>query len=189
MRKLPALTAWGKARFDAAKPQRGPRGVAVSETDDLVYQCFPPGVPRIYIHPFPFEIVQTPAHMTFLYEYVHTVRSVYLDSPHPKGPIEWWMGDSRGHWEGDTLVIDVVHFTDQTRFDRSGNYHSTALHVVERYTMTDADHIRYDVTIEDPQAFTRPWSISMPLYRRQERDMQLLDYECYAFTETARDWK
>ena len=79
-------------------------------------------------------------------------------------------------------------FRSQTRFDRSGNYHSTALHVIERYTMTDPDHLRYDVTIEDPQVFTRPWAISMPLYRRQERDMQLLDYECYAFAEMAKDW-
>ena len=85
------------------------------------------------------------------------------------GPIEWFMGDSRGRWEGDTLVVDVVHFTDQTWFDRSGNFHSAALHVVERYTPIDANHINYEATIEDPKVFTRPWKMSMALYRRLDR--------------------
>jgi hypothetical protein len=156
-------------------------------TEDSEAKCYMVGVPRITYMPYPFQIVQTPTHFTFLYEYVHTVRSIYMDMPHPKGPIEWWMGDSRGHWEGDTLVVDVVHFTDQTRLDRAGNYHSPALHVVERYTLTDRDQIQYEATIEDPTVFSRPWKISMPLYRRAEKDAQLLDYECYAFLETARD--
>jgi hypothetical protein len=156
-------------------------------TDDPEAKCYMVGVPRITYMPYPFQIVQTPAHFTFLYEYVHTVRSIYVDSPHPKGPIQWWMGDSRARWDGDTLVVDVVHFTDQTRFDRAGNYHSEALHVVERYRLTDADHIAYSATIEDPSVYSRPWTISMPLYRRAEKDIQILDYECYAFRETNRD--
>ena len=118
---------------------------------------------------------------------MHTVRSIYVDSPHPKGPINWWMGDSRAHWDRDTLVIDVVHFTDQTRFDRAGNYHSEALHVVERYTLTTPDLIQYEATIEDPNVFSRPWTIQMPLYRRKEPNAQLLDYECYGFLESAKD--
>jgi hypothetical protein len=96
------------------------------------------------------------------------------------------MGDSRGRWEGNTLVVDVIHFTDQTWFDRAGNFHSEALHVVERYTPADRDHLTYEVTIEDPKVFTRPWKMTMPLYRRQERNVQLLDYECYTLLQEER---
>jgi hypothetical protein len=150
-------------------------------TADPEARCYLPGVPRITYMPYPFEIVQTPKQIAILYEYVHAMRNVYMDSPHPAGPIEWWMGDSRAHWEGDTLVVDVVHFTDRTWFDRAGNFHSDALHVVERYTRLGRDLMTYEVTIEDPKVFTRPWKMSMPLYRRQEKNIQLLEYECYAF--------
>jgi hypothetical protein len=150
---------------------------------DPVNKCFLPGVPRATYMGFPFQIVQTPNQVTMLYEYAHTVRNVFMNSPHPKGPIEWWMGDSRGRWEGDTLVVDVVHFNDQTWFDRAGNHHSEALHVVERYTPIDRDHLTYEVTIEDPKVFTRSWKMSMPLYRRIDRNMQILEYECAAFEE------
>ena len=145
------------------------------------------GVPRITYMPYPFQIVQTPTQVTMLYEYVHTVRPIYLNSQHPRGPLAWWMGDSRARWEGDTLVVDVVHFTDRTTFDRSGNYHSVALHVVERYTRTGPDHLLYEATIEDPEVFSRPWNISMPLYRRQEADVRILEYECYAYLVAQRD--
>jgi hypothetical protein len=93
------------------------------------------------------------------------------------------MGWSRGSWDGDTLVVDVTSMGDQTWFDRAGNYHSDALHVVERYTRTDPDHLTYEATIEDPKTFTRPWKISMPLYRRVEKNMQLLEYKCVEFAE------
>jgi hypothetical protein len=156
-------------------------------TDDPEAKCQMPGVPRITYMPYPFQIAQTPTQVTILYEYVHTFRNIYLNSPHPKGPISWWMGDSRAKWEGDTLVVDVVHFTDQTWFDRSGNYHSDALHVIERYTRTGPDHMLYEATIEDPKVFSRPWKISLPLYRRQEANARLLEYECYAYLETERD--
>jgi hypothetical protein len=132
--------------------------------------------------PYPFQIVHSPNQVTILYEYVHAVRHIFMSgSPHPGGHIDWWMGDSRGRWEGDTLVVDVIHFDDRTWFDRAGNFHSDALHVVERYTPIDLDHINYEVTIEDPKVFTRPWKMSMPLYRHKERNFQLLEYECYAF--------
>ena len=148
-------------------------------------KCYLPGVPRLVYMPFPFQIVQTPRELTFLHEFVHAVRYVFMDGkPHPPAPIEWWLGDSRGRWEGDTLVVDVVHFNDQTWFDRAGNFHSTALHLVERFTLLDADHIQYDVRVEDPKVFTRPWDMSMVLYRRRERNVQLFDYECYGF-----DWE
>jgi len=145
-------------------------------------KCYLPGVPRITYMPYPFQIVHSPNQVTILYEYVHAVRHIFMSgSPHPEGHIDWWMGDSRGRWEGDTLVVDVIHFDDRTWFDRAGNFHSDALHVVERYTPIDLDHINYEVTIEDPKVFTRPWKMSMPLYRHKERNFQLLEYECYAF--------
>lgn len=149
-------------------------------------RCWLPGVPRATYMGFPFQIVQTPSQVSILYEYAHAVRNIFMESPHPDGPIEWWMGDSRGTWDGDTLVVDVVHFTNQTWFDKAGNHHSELLHVVERYTLMDANYISYEVTIEDPNVFTRPWTMRMPLYRRLESNMQLLDYECSAFDEAFR---
>jgi hypothetical protein len=151
-------------------------------TTDPENECFLPGVPRITYMPYPLQIVQTPDYVAIAYEYVHAFRIIYTNgTPHPKGPLEFWMGDSRGHWEGNTLVVDVVHFNDATWFDRAGNFHSDALHVVERYSAAGPNHLTYDVTIEDPKVFTRPWKMSMPLYRRQEKGAQLLEYECYAF--------
>jgi hypothetical protein len=144
--------------------------------------CYLPGVPRITYMPFPFQVFQFADRVAILYEYLHTTREIYVDgSPHPNLVAEFWMGDSRGHWEKDTLVVDVTLFTDQTWFDRAGNFHSDGLHVVERYTRSGPDHMRYDVTIEDPKVFTRPWKMSMPLYRRQETNTQILEYECYAY--------
>ena len=156
-------------------------------TEDPEAKCFMPGVPRITYLPYPFQIVQSADQVTILYEYAHVFRNIYINSEHPPGPIQWWMGDSRAHWEGETLVVDVIHFTDQTWFDRSGNFHSEELHVVERYTLTGPDHMLYEATIEDPKVFSRPWSMSMPLYRRQEANVQILEYECGAYLEEARD--
>jgi len=150
-------------------------------TLDPEAKCYLPGVPRLNYMPFPFQIVQTPDEIITMYEYVHAVRYIFMKGAHPKGPIDWWLGDSRGRWEGDTLVVDVVHFNDQTWFDRAGNFHSDALHLIERYTPIGPDHIQYDVTVEDPKVFTRPWNMSMILYRHKEKLFQLFDYECYAF--------
>jgi hypothetical protein len=150
-------------------------------TADPETKCYQPGIPRVTYMPFPFRIVQAAEQVTIFYEYIHAVRNIYMNSEHPRGPIDWWMGDSRGRWEGNTLVVDVVHFTDQTWLDRSGNFHSEALHVVERYTRTGPDHILYEATIEDPKVFTRPWKMSMPLYRRQEPNVELMEYECYMY--------
>lgn len=153
-------------------------------TDDPEANCYLVGVPRLTYMPYPFQIVQTPRQVTFLYEYVHAIRNVYMEGPHPEGTIQWWLGDSRGSWDGDTFVVDVIHFTDQTWLDRSGNYHSDALHVVERYTLTGPDHMLYEATIEDSKVFSRPWTINMPLYRRQEENARLLEYECFAYEYT-----
>jgi hypothetical protein len=143
-------------------------------------KCYLPGVPRITYMPYPFQIFQTPAHIAITYEYVHAVRRIFMQGSHPDD-IEWFMGDSRGHWEGDTLVVDVRNFNDQTWFDRSGNFHSEALHVIERYTPVSANNINYEATIEDPKVFTRSWKMSMPLYRRLDKGMRILENECYAF--------
>ena len=149
---------------------------------DPEMRCYLPGVPRITYMPFPFQILQFADRVAILYEYLHTTREIYTDgSPHTNLAAEFWMGDSRGRWDKDTLVVDVTHFTDQTWFDRAGNFHSGELHVIERYTRTGPDHMRYEATIEDPKVFTRPWKMSMPLYRRQEMNTQLLEYECYAY--------
>jgi hypothetical protein len=155
-------------------------------TLDPEINCFLPGVPRITYMPFPFQIVQTPTYIAILYEYVHAVRHVYVDgSTHPEGPIEWWMGDSRARWEGDTLVVSVKHFNADTWFDRAGNFHSEEMQLTERYSLVDRDTIRYEVTVEDPKVFTRPWKMSMLLYRRKEANFQLLEYPCYSFDGVA----
>jgi hypothetical protein len=163
----------------AAKKQENARNRAALDPET---KCFLPGVPRITYMPYPFRIVQQRDKVTILYEYLGAVRFLYMNgNPHPKGPIEWFMGDSRARWEGNTLVVDVVHFSDQTWLDRAGNFHSEALHVIERYTPTGRDHMLYEVTIEDPKVFTRPWKMSMPLYRKQERDAELLEYDCLTY--------
>jgi len=152
------------------------------ETADPEANCRLLGVPRMMYTPYPFQIVQSPAYVAIFHEYVHTTRSIFMNSDHPPGDIEWFTGDSRGRWEGDTLVVDVKHFTDQTWLDRAGNFHSEALHLVERFTLITPDHIQYDVTLEDPEVFTRPWKISLILYRRKETNVRVLEYECYAYT-------
>jgi hypothetical protein len=151
-------------------------------TSDPEIKCYLPGVPRATYMPFPFQILQSAKAIFFAYEYAGATRNIYLKDPGPP-PVDSWMGQSVGRWEGDTLVIDVTGFNDQTWFDRSGNFHSEQLHVVERYTRTAPDHLLYEATIEDPQVFTRPWKISMPLYRRMEKNMQLMDFKCVEFVE------
>ena len=137
-------------------------------TDDPVSKCYLPGVPRITYVPLPFEIVQTPKYVVMAYEFAHTRRIIYTDgSPHVEA-LEFWMGDSRGKWDGDTLVVSTNNFTDKTWLDKAGNFHSADLRVVERYTPRGPDHIQYEVTLEDPKVFTRPWKMSMIIYRRLE---------------------
>ena len=151
-------------------------------TADPESKCYLPGVPRIMYMAYPFQIFQSASQITILFEYVHATRFIYTNgTPHPPGHIDWWMGDSRGRWEGDTLVVDVIHFNDQTWFDRAGNFHSEQLHLIERFTPLDRDHITYEVTVEDPKVFTAPWRMSMVLYRHREPNAQLLEYECYSF--------
>jgi hypothetical protein len=154
-----------------------------SSRDDTEANCKMVGVPRVTYMPYPFQIFQTPDQIVMIYEWVHTIRNIYMGGERLPGPIEWYMGDSRGHWEGDTLVVDVTHFTGETWFDRVGNFHSPSLHVTERYTRTGPDHMLYEVTIDDPEVFTKPWGMSMALYRRVEDNVRVLEFECYALAE------
>jgi hypothetical protein len=154
--------------------------------DQTEANCFLPGVPRATYMPYPFEIVQTPKTIAIAYEFAHALRAIPIDSPHPDGLPDAWMGDSRGRWDGETLVVDVNSFNDQTWFDHAGNFHSDALHVVERYTLSNPDHISYEATVEDPKVFTRPWKMNMPLYRRMEKNAKLLEYECVFYQQEER---
>jgi len=145
-------------------------------------KCYLPGVPRATYLPYPFQIVQSSQNILISYQFANAVRVVNMGAP-TKAPGDSWMGWSNGRWDGETLVVDVTSLDERTWFDRAGNFHSDALHVVERYTPRSADTLTYEATIEDPKVFSRPWKISMPLYRRVERDARLLEFRCVEFAE------
>jgi hypothetical protein len=150
---------------------------------DPEMKCYMPGIPRATYMPFPFQIVQgTSPYILMAYEFATATRTIRMNWK-DEAPTDTWMGWSRGHWEGDTLVVDVTGQREETWFDRAGNYHSDMLHVVERFTPVSPYHLMYEATIEDPKIFTRPWKISFPLYRRMEKEIQLLEYKCVPFTE------
>jgi hypothetical protein len=151
-------------------------------TSDPEIKCSMPGVPRATYMPYPFQIIQTPKYVLMAYEYAAATRTIFMDKG-PPSPADSWMGHSVGNWEGDTLVVDVTAQNDESWFDRAGNFHSDALHVVERYTPLTADALTYEATIEDPKVFSRPWKISMPLYRRLEKNAQLMEFKCVEFVE------
>jgi hypothetical protein len=145
-------------------------------------KCYMPGIPRATYMPFPFRIVQGDGDILFVYEFASANRIVHM-SNHQEPPVDSWMGWSNGRWEGDTLVIEVTGNNDQTWFDRAGNHHSAMAKVTERYTPMGKDHIQYEATIEDPETFERPWKISMPLYRRLDNNVQVLEFKCVEFSE------
>jgi hypothetical protein len=152
------------------------------QTADPLSKCYIPGVPRIMYLDFPFQIFQTPDTVTMAFEWELDFRLIYTNgTPHPTDS-DFWMGDSRGHWDGDTLVVDVADNNDKTWFDMAGDFHSDALHVVEKYHMTDRDTIQYEATIQDSKVFTRPWTINVALHRRTDRD-RLFEYVCEAEQE------
>jgi hypothetical protein len=181
-----------------------PAGIGVVEGDEIPYQpwaaakkkenqehwltrdpeirCYLPGVPRATYMPLPFQIFQSSTATFIAYEYAGAVRNILMKDPGPP-PLDSWMGQSVGTWEGDTFVVDVTGFNDQSWFDRAGNFHSEALHVVERYTLLDRDHIQYEATIDDAKVFTRPWRIRMPLYRHVNVDARLQQFKCVEFVE------
>lgn len=149
---------------------------------DPEVRCYMPGVPRATYLPFPFQIIQNQKQFFIAYEFAGAVRDIYFQNPGP-AETDSWMGQSVGRWEGDTLVVDVTGLNDQTWFDRSGTHHSNQLHVVERYSLSTPNHIQYEATIEDPEVFTRPWKIALPLYRRMEPGARLMDFKCVEFVE------
>ena len=151
-------------------------------TRDPEVKCYMPGVPRAMYMPYPFQIVQSTNRIMIAFEFATAQRVINLDKQEP--PLDdTWMGYSAGRWDGDTLVVDTTNQLDQTWFDRAGNFHSDALHVVERFTPLNGQQMMYEVTIEDPQTFTRPWKMRMPLYRHTEAGAQLMEYKCVEFVE------
>ena len=149
---------------------------------DPEIKCYMPGIPRATYMPYPFSIVQGSTKIAFSYGFATANRVVNMTN-HTKAPVPSWMGWSNGHWEGDTLVVEVTGNNEQTWFDRAGNYHSDAMKVTERYTLRNPDVIDYEATIDDPKTFTRPWKISFPIYRKLERNATFLDFKCVEYTE------
>jgi hypothetical protein len=153
---------------------------------DPEVRCYMPGIPRAMYMPYPFQITQGTNKIEMSFEFNSASRTIHLDPVDPP-PADTWMGHSVGHWEGNTLVVDVSHFNDRTWFSRSGDFHSDALHVVERFTPLNSslrpDALRYEVTIEDPNVFIRPWKMSMILYRQLETNAQLMEYKCTELVE------
>jgi hypothetical protein len=151
-------------------------------TTDPEAKCYLPGVPRATYMPFPFQIVQGGNKILITYEYAAAARVIHMDKV-PESPVDTWMGHSLGRWDGNTLVVDVNAFNGQAWLDRAGNFHSDALRVEERYTPRSADVLLYEATLNDPKVFTRPWKISMPLYRRLDKNVQILEFKCVEFSE------
>ena len=151
-------------------------------TEDPEAKCYMPGIPRATYMPYPFQIVESQRDILFVYEYATANRLINMGPPQKAGS-DTWMGTSNGRWEGETLVVDVTGLNGLTWLDRAGNWASDRLHIVERYTRTGPDHLQYEATIEDPAVFTRPWKISMTLYRHVEKNFQLLEFKCVPFAE------
>lgn len=152
-------------------------------SQDPLVKCYMPGVPRATYLPFPFQIIQSPDHVVMAYEFASASRIVYMDRPDFEAPIFSWMGHSRGHFEGDSLVIDVTDQVPDTWLDHAGNHHSDALRVTERYTHIGPNTLMYEATLEDPNVYTQAWTLRFPLYRRLDENMQILEFKCVEFTE------
>ncbi|HEY8521869.1 MAG TPA: hypothetical protein VIN61_17490 [Gammaproteobacteria bacterium] len=163
-----------KAQRDANFANRG--------TLDPEIKCYRPGVPRATYMPYPFQIIQTEGDILIAYEYAGASRTIYM-SNHVEAPVDSWMGWSNGRWEGDTLVVEVTGQNGQTWLDRAGNFGSANMRVVERYTPLGPNHLHYEALIEDPTVYTRPWKISLPLYRRIEPGARILEFKCPEFAE------
>jgi hypothetical protein len=158
-----------------AKQKENSRARAMA---DPVSKCYMPGTPRLMYMPDPFFIAQTPGFVAILSQFMHEVRGIPIDGSKHLENIDFWQGDPRGTWDGDTLVIDSTDFNDMTWFDASGNYHSDELHVVERLTRSSANTISYSATITDPKVYSKPWTISMPLTLVTDKNAQILENEC-----------
>ena len=162
--------------------ERQKKNFAARGSADPRLKCWTLGTPRGIYYPEPFQILQRAQDLTIVFEFGHSVRTINTNGTlHPTGENvnEFWMGDSRAHWEGDTLVVDVTDFNDETWLDRAGNFHSDALHVVERWTFLDANTIDYQARLEDPKVYSRPWDIEVLLYRHREKNFQLIENYCF----------
>ena len=177
----PWAMAKKKENFEKRLTRVNTDGVRLEPLDPEA-KCYLPGVPRANYMPFPFEIIQGDKKILVAYEFASASRLITLDKAGP-APVESYMGWSNGRWDGDTLVVDVTGMNDKTWFDRAGNFHSDALHVVERWTPAGPDMLQYEAAIEDPKVFTRPWKMSFPLYRRLDRNAQFLEFKCVPFSE------
>src|SRR6267143_1231873 len=178
----PGIVEGGPIPYQPAAAAKKKENFEKRLTLDPEIKCYLPGVPRAMYQGMPFQIIQGPNVIMIVFEFAGAVRIVNVGKP-TEAPADSWMGWSNGHWEGETLVIDTTGFNEQTWFDRAGNFHSDALHVVERYTAASPDHLLYEATIEDPNVFTRPWKISMLLYRRLEKSAQIMEFRCVEFVE------
>jgi hypothetical protein len=170
------LTAWGEQKFKEAKSSNSGDYTLAQTNDPVISKCQPPGVPRIYLQPFPMQIVQATGQVIMLFEYDHTVRHIYTDGrKHPEDVTPTYMGNSIGHWEGnDTLVVDTVGFNDKTWLDRAGHAHTEDLHVVERFKRTGRDTLQIDISMEDAKALTKPWQVQAYYALKPTWDIQEL---------------
>ena len=182
----PPMNPSATEKYKAARPVFGPNKKSAEESNDPVYGCFPPGLPRIYLQRRPMEIIQTSEEVIIAYQYDRLVRHIYTDGrPHDEfldPPL--WMGDSIGMWKADTLVVDVIGFNDKTWLDRIGHPHSEALHVIERFRRPDHVSLIDDVTIEDPKAYAKPWTAHLQF---QLKPAAGIDWEEVCENEKLRD--
>jgi hypothetical protein len=155
----PGLTPWAQAKYKDAKASNNGKYTLQTTNDPVLTKCDPPGLPRVYFHPYPFEFVHTPKYTLMLYEYDHVVRRIYTDGRSiPDDPDLTWMGYSVGHWDGETFVVETAGFNDKTWLDRLGHPHSNQLRVIERFRRMDRDHLQLEITMQDPQALVKPWT-------------------------------
>ena len=164
----PPMTSWGQAQFNTAKSSFGQHTYPLAETNDPLYHdCTPPGLPRVYLHPFPMEIVQMPGEILILFEYDSLRHPIYTDGrKHNETLGPQWMGDAIGQWEGDTLVVDTTNFNDKTWIDRVGHPHTADLHLFERIKLTDRTHLVDDIAVDDPKAYSKPWTAHLDFILR-----------------------
>jgi hypothetical protein len=173
----PPMTPWGLEKFKAAKPSQGPHGVKLTETNDRVYKCSPPGMPYIYIQIFPMQIIQTPKEVIELFEYDHTVRHIFTDGrKHPADLKPSYNGHSIGHWEGDTLVVDTVGLNGKNWLDRLGHPESEQMHIVEHIRRVGEQTLQVDINFDDSKSYTKPWAGK--IFFRLHPDWDILEHIC-----------
>jgi len=172
----------GVIPYKPAALEQKKKNFAARAKEDPEAKCYMGGVPRANYMSYPFQIIQGAKDMMISYQYAGAVRILNMGTP-VKAPADSWMGTSNGHWEGETLVVDVTALGDQSWLDRSGNFHSDQLHVVERWTPYSQDVLMYEARIEDPEVYTQPWTIRVPLYRQVEDNARLLEFKCVVFAE------